>query len=155
MADMVLQPQAPEQDWWALPWPWLGEGPHSPAPTSLGRESGPGQVLRARTWAYLDHHTAPDVVPSDGDPSVSVILLWGSDRLPIPAAARFSVSQSFGCGDLSTWCWFSKQDPIRCSSVPHSCPRLPRYACMHMSAHDACCIYVSAYICMSAHVCKC
>ena len=94
------------------------------------------------------------MVPSDGDPSVSVILLWGSDRLPIPAAACFSVSQSFGCGDLSTRCWFSKQDPIQCSSVPHSCPRLPRYACMHMCARDACCIYVSAYICMSAHVCK-
>ena len=94
------------------------------------------------------------MVPSDGDPSVSVILLWGSDRLPIPAAACFSVSQGFGCGDLSIWCWFSKQDPIRCSSVPHSCPRLPRYACMHMCARDACCIYVSAYICMSAHVCK-
>lgn len=45
MAARVLQPQAPEQDWWALPWPWLREGPHSPAPTSLGSESGPGQVL--------------------------------------------------------------------------------------------------------------
>lgn len=120
MTATVLQPQAPEQDWWGLSangFPWLGEGPHpSPYltgepirlwPSASSKDMGLPRPSLRRMWSL-----------PDGDPSVNVTLLWGSDGLPIPAAARFSVSQSFGCGDLSTRCWFSKQDPIRALLPP-------------------------------------
>ena len=99
------------------------------------------------------------MIPPNGDPPVSEILLRGSDRLPIPAAARFSVSQGFGCGDLSTRCWLSEQVPTRRCSVPHPCPRFPRCACthtcvyVHMRVCARCRLDVCACICM--HVCKC
>lgn len=80
--------------------PSPGQRPHTPASTPPSTpcpspglmESGPGQVSLVRTRAYLNHHTAPDVIPPGGDPPVSEALLRVFDGLPIPAAACFSVS---------------------------------------------------------------
>lgn len=83
---------------WGLPQCWLRQGPLTqagPLPHRIReflRELGPGQVPWMKAWAYLNHHAAPDVVPPDGDPPVSVILLWVFDGLPILAAACFSIS---------------------------------------------------------------
>lgn len=105
----------------------LQRGPHPMV-------DGPGQGPSARTWAYLNHHTAPDVIPPGGDPPVSEALLQVFDGLPVPAAACFSVSEGFGCGDLSAQCFRSEQVPTRGEgrTVPH-----PRAECLHvqMCAH--------------------
>lgn len=70
------------------------------APASWVMESGPGRGPWLRTRAYLNHDTAPDVIPPSGAPPVSEVVLQVSDGLPVPAAVCVSVSQGFGCGDL-------------------------------------------------------